>query len=60
MYYRVRIRVKGAEFNGSKSNEIYLRPGLTASVEMKAMERSVLSYLTKPIAKTISESMGER
>jgi membrane fusion protein, adhesin transport system len=60
MYYRVRIRIKGTEFKGSKASEIHLRPGLTASVEIKAMERTVLSYLTKPISKTFSQSMGER
>lgn len=60
MYYRVRIRIKGTEFKGSKAGEIHLRPGLTASVEIKAMERTVLSYLTKPISKTFSQSMGER
>lgn len=60
MYYRVRIRITGTEFKGDKANEIHLRPGLTASVEIKAMERTVLSYLTKPIAKTFSQSMGER
>lgn len=60
MYYRVRIRITGTEFKGDKANEIHMRPGLTASVEIKAMERTVLSYLTKPIAKTFSQSMGER
>jgi adhesin transport system membrane fusion protein len=60
MYYRVRIRIMGAEFKGEKANEIHLRPGLTASVEIKAMERTVLSYLTKPIFKVFSQSMGER
>lgn len=60
IYYRVRIRITGTEFKGDKANEIQLRPGLTASVEIKAMERTVLSYLTKPIAKTLSQSMGER
>ena len=60
MYYRVRIRIIGAEFKGDKANEIHLRPGLTASVEIKAMERTVLSYLTKPIFKVFSQSMGER
>lgn len=60
MYYRVRIRIKGTEFKGSKAGEIHLRPGLTANVEIKAMERTVLSYLTKPISKTFSQSMGER
>lgn len=60
MYYRVRIRLTGTEFKGDKANEIQLRPGLTASVEIKAMERSVLSYLTKPLTKTFSQSLGER
>ena len=41
MYYRVRIRLSGTEFKGDKANEIYLRPGLTASVEIKALERTV-------------------
>lgn len=60
IYYRVRIRITGTEFKGDKANEIHLRPGLTASVEIKAMERTVLSYLTKPITKTLSGAMGER
>jgi adhesin transport system membrane fusion protein len=60
MYYRVRVRITGNEFKGDKASEIHIRPGLTASVEIKAMERTVLSYLTKPISKTFSQSMGER
>jgi membrane fusion protein, adhesin transport system len=44
MYYRVRIRLTDSEFNSDKAKEIQLRPGLTASVEIKAMERSVLSF----------------
>lgn len=60
MYYRVRIRITGSEFKGDKAHEIHLRPGLTAGVEIKAMERTVLSYLTKPIATTFNQSMGER
>jgi adhesin transport system membrane fusion protein len=60
MYYRVRVRITGSEFKGDKAHEIQMRPGLTASVEIKAMERTVLSYLTKPISKTFSQSMGER
>lgn len=60
MYYRVRIRITGTEFKGDKANEIHMRPGLTASVEIKAMERTVLSYLTKPLTKTFSQSLGER
>lgn len=58
-YYRVQIRIAGAQFAG-RANEIIIRPGMTASVDIKAMERTVLSYLTKPITKTLSEGMGER
>ena len=59
-YYRVRIMITGTEFKGDKANQIQVRPGLTASVEIKAMDRTVLSYLTKPLSKTISMSMGEK
>ena len=37
-----------------------IRPGMTATVDIKAMDRSVLSYLTKPITKTLSQGLGER
>lgn len=39
---------------------ILVRPGMTAQVDIRAMDRSVLSYLTKPVMKTLSQSMGER
>lgn len=60
MYYRVRIQLTDSDFKGVKAKEIQLRPGLSATVEIKAMERSVLSYLIKPISKVFSNSMGER
>ncbi|CAM3193707.1 HlyD family efflux transporter periplasmic adaptor subunit [Janthinobacterium lividum] len=59
-YYRVNIRIRESEFKGKKARQIEVRPGMTASVDIKAMERTVLSYLTKPISKTFSQSMGER
>ena len=60
IYYIVRVRITGSEFHGEKAREIKMRPGLTASVEIKALERSVLSYLTKPITKTFDQALGER
>ena len=59
-YYKVRVKLTESEFKGSKAHDIQVRPGMTASVEIKAMERTVLSYITKPITKTMSQSMGER
>ncbi|MGX8220239.1 HlyD family efflux transporter periplasmic adaptor subunit [Psychrobacter celer] len=58
-YYRVLIVINGAELAG-RGDEIVIKPGMTASVDIKAMERTVLSYLTKPITKTLSEGLGER
>lgn len=58
-YYRVQIKITGAEFS-ARSDEIVIRPGMTASVDIKAQQRSVLSYLTKPLTKTFSEGLGER
>ena len=60
IYYTVRVNITGNEFHGDKARDIQLRPGLTATVEIKALERSVLSYLTKPITKTLGQALGER
>ncbi len=58
-YYRVQIKIVGAQFSG-RGNEIVIKPGMTASVDIKARERTVLSYITKPIVKTLSEGLGEK
>jgi membrane fusion protein, adhesin transport system len=59
-YYRVHVRIVGSEFKGDNAQHIKLRPGLSGSVEIKAQERTVLSYLTKPVTKTLSNAFGER
>lgn len=58
-YYRVQIKIADAQY-AAKAKDIVIKPGMTATVEIKAMERTVLSYLTKPITKTFSEGLGER
>lgn len=59
-YYRVNIRILQSEFKGTSADQIEIRPGMTATVEIKALERTILSYLTKPITKTFAQSLGER
>ena len=59
-YYRVRIVIKEAEFRGKQSEAIRLRPGMTAQVDIKARDKTVLEYITKPIVKGLSVSLGER
>lgn len=58
-YYRVQIKIIGTEFK-DRQQKIQVKPGMTVNVDIKAKQRTVLSYLTKPLTKTISESMGER
>jgi adhesin transport system membrane fusion protein len=60
LYYRVRIHPQAAHLQADKAQRIQLKPGMSASVDIKANERSVLSYLLKPISKALSQSMGER
>ena len=60
-YYRVQIKTKGRAFSGRKAGEaIENQPGMTATVEIKTGSNTILRYLTKPVTKTISESMSER
>jgi membrane fusion protein, adhesin transport system len=59
-YYRVQIQVQKQELQKNRRKQIEIQPGMTATAEIKTGTNSVLSYLTKPVTKTFSESMGER
>jgi len=60
VFYRVKITLENPRLVSHKGNTIELQPGMTAQVDIKTGTQSVLNYLTKPITKTLSESMGER
>lgn len=59
-YYRVQIKTSIQNLTGKKNERIDVQPGMTATVDIKTGRKTVLNYLTKPITKTLSESMGER
>ena len=59
-FYRVHIRTQGRKFSGRPDAKLEILPGMTATVEVKTGKNTVLSYLLKPIVKTLKESMGER
>ncbi len=59
-YYRVKVALNQTTLVSHKGHTIPLQPGMTAQVDIKTGTQSVLEYLTKPITKTLSESMGER
>lgn len=57
--YRVQLKIKERKFSGA-AGPIEIQPGMTATIEIKTGSQTVLRYLTKPITKTLSESLGER
>ena len=59
-YYRVQIRTNAQSLVSRNNEKIQIQPGMTATVEIKTGRNSVLRYLTKPITKTLGESMQER
>lgn len=59
-YYRVHVKITSGKLVDKQGRPIEVQPGMTATVELSTGTRSVLHYLTKPITKTLSESMGER
>jgi len=59
-YYRVQIRTTGKALTTRPDQAIEIQPGMTATVEIKTGVNTVLKYLTKPLVKTFSESLGER
>ena len=64
VYYRVHIRIdqdaltqRNREHTGKP---VEIQPGMTATVEISTGSQTVLAYLTKPVTKTLSESLNER
>lgn len=59
-YYRAQVRTIGRKFSGRPDEDLDIQPGMTATIEVKTGERTVLQYLLKPVVKTLSQSLGER
>lgn len=59
-YYKVKIAISKPEKQLAKNQNIPIRPGMTATVDIQTGKRSVLSYLSKPLTKTVNDSMGEK
>lgn len=64
IYYRVQIAIDQTHLdahNQARSDRrIEIQPGMTCVVDIETGHHTVLSYLTKPITKTLSESLRER
>lgn len=59
-YYRVQVRTEGRRLSAGSQESLDIQPGMTATVEIRTGQRTVLQYLLKPVTKTLSQSLGER
>jgi adhesin transport system membrane fusion protein len=62
IYYRVHVKptlVDGVVIS-TVGKVLQILPGMTAQVDIRAGDRTVMEFLLKPIRKTLSESFGER
>lgn len=61
IYYRVNVEVDISKMRPKHPGEVIaIQPGMTVIAEIITGKNTVFRYLTKPILKTASESMGER
>ena len=64
VYYRVHIRINQdalLQRNRERPGKpVAIQPGMTATIEISTGSQTVLAYLTKPLTKTLSESLNER
>jgi adhesin transport system membrane fusion protein len=59
VYYKVNIRLAKEQTN-PKAQLIEIKPGMTASVDIRTGTRNLLNYLMKPVIKTLGNSLNER
>ncbi|MBZ6378864.1 secretion protein [Pacificimonas flava] len=61
VYYRVHLKLDTSSMRTRYRGEtIELQPGMTATADILTGENTVFAYLTKPITKTVEDSLGER
>ena len=59
VYYKVNVKLTDSQLN-PKADTITIKPGMTASLDIKTGSRNLLAYLLKPVIKTFSNSLNER
>ena len=64
LHYRAHVRIDDSALNRRNENQsgkaVEIQAGMTATVEIRTGKHTVLAYLTKPVTKTLSESLSER
>lgn len=60
IYYRVHISTLSNPVVTTSGRQLEILPGMTAQVDIRTGDRTVMDYLLKPLRKTLLESFGER
>jgi adhesin transport system membrane fusion protein len=60
IYYRVHVATQTNPVVTTTGRQIDILPGMTAQLDIKTGERTLMKFLLKPIQRTVSESFGER
>jgi adhesin transport system membrane fusion protein len=59
-FYRVRVAPDRVPVVTTTGRSLDILPGMTAQVDIRTGDRSLLDFLLKPLRRTVSESFGER
>lgn len=58
IYYRVHVATMSNPVTTTTGKQLDILPGMTAEVDIRIGQRTVLDYLLKPVRKTLTESLG--
>ena len=59
-FFRVLISLSGNQITSKAGKNVIITPGMGGQIDIITGERTVLTYLAKPIIKTLNESFTER
>ncbi|MDX9902387.1 MAG: HlyD family efflux transporter periplasmic adaptor subunit [Aliarcobacter sp.] len=59
-FFRVLISIDGREMVSKVGKKVIVTPGMTGQIDIITGERTVLTYLAKPVIKTLNEAFTER
>ncbi len=60
IYYRVHVATDTNPVLTTTGRQIDILPGMTAQLDIRTGERTLMDFLLKPLRKTLAESFGER
>jgi multidrug efflux pump subunit AcrA (membrane-fusion protein) len=60
MFYRVHVKLNETDNISRNGKSIEIQPGMTAGIDIRTGEKTIMHYLSKPIIKVFHESLNER